>query len=97
MEWKILEIAELESVGNPKGDPDYRVLKSNVAQMLAKNDLKTLTYKMKEADTITSAFVGYLLKLVNHDKIEVKLEVSPKLEKILNDLALQDAFQIKVI
>lgn len=84
----------LEINGNIKGLDDFFQIKEDIMKMtLTNND--TLVIDIKDSFSMPSAMIGYLLKLIRQDKIQVILNVyDRRLLELLDDLNLNLIFNV---
>lgn len=80
--------------GEIKTISDYQSIKKTI-QEAVDGGASTISIAIEDAQTITSSVVGYLLKLVNLNNVNVTLSAkNNKLYKMLEDLVLIDVFNV---
>ena len=88
---------ELTLIGNIKSIEDSSEIK-NAINTLQKNGAKSILFRIKDSFSMTSTVIGYLMKLVNLDKISVSLVVGdPRLYQLLEELSLVQSFNVRLI
>lgn len=76
---------------------DYRLIKKTIAKIINEGH-KSLSVTFNDTDSITSSVLGYFLKLVQKDKIELKMKVrSNNLYSLLDMLRLVEIFKVSKI
>lgn len=76
---------------------DYRLIKETIAKIINEGH-KSLSVTFNDTDSITSSVLGYFLKLVQKDKIELKMKVrSNNLYSLLDMLRLVEIFKVSKI
>lgn len=96
MDLKVTGSAEVTIGGDMKSMEDYQEIKNVIRGMIDKGS-RSITLKMRDSITMTSSVIGYLLKLVRGDGIEVKVEVKEELYDTLKSLKLIDAFKVSLM
>ena len=97
-----MEIARLNEKtlvikGSIKKEIDYQEIKRHVAPML-EGGIKNLEIKILDATSITSSVLGYFLKLIHKDKIELVIEVGDdRLFRLFQELSLAEAFRLSYL
>jgi len=88
---------ELTLIGNIKSIEDSSEIK-NAINTLQKNGTKSIHLRIIDSFSMTSTVIGYLMKLVNLDKISVSLVVGdPRLYQLLEELSLVQSFNVRLI
>lgn len=83
--------------GNIRGTTDINKIKESIASCNLK-DGDCFTIEIKDSFAMPSAMIGYLMKLVEQNKIELTLKVGDeRLAELLDDLGLTKAFNIKTM
>jgi len=89
--------AEVTIYGEIKGVSDYLAVKKVVAEVL-QDGIDSLTVKIPDSSTITSALIGYLLRLATEDKIGLAVRVgNSKLMKLFEVMNLMEVFRVKTL
>jgi hypothetical protein len=84
-------------IGNIKNRNDIGNIKVSIASYNLK-DGDAFTIEVKDSFAMPSAMIGYLMQLVEQDKIRLSLKVgNEKLAELLDDLGLSQVFNIKTI
>ncbi|MEF3254549.1 MAG: hypothetical protein K6348_03140 [Deferribacterales bacterium] len=83
--------------GNISSIDDYAKIRDFIKDVIDSGN-NIITIKILDSKTVTSSLLGYFMKLVNHDKIKITLEVvSQELYNSLSAMHLVDIFNIKKI
>jgi len=83
-----------EVTGNIKSLDDYQKIKSCIERSNPKRG-DTLRINIKDSLSMPSAVIGYLLKLIKKEGININLSVGDKrLAQLLDDLNLRSVFNI---
>lgn len=78
-----------------KGQEDYNEIK-RVIQGMVDNGINALNIRINESNSISSSVIGYFMKVVNKDQINIQIDVKDdRLYKIFNDLNLISVFNVK--
>ncbi|MDD2898421.1 MAG: hypothetical protein PHI31_06880 [Desulfuromonadaceae bacterium] len=86
---------ELVITGNIKSVEDSQDIKKAM-QLLQQNGARNMLLKIQDSFSMTSTVIGFLMKLVNVDKIPVSLVVGdPRLYQLLEELNLVQAFNVR--
>ena len=86
---------ELIITGNIKSIEDSKQIQSAV-ELLLKTGVKNITLKINDSFSMTSTVIGYLMKVINVDKIQLSLVVGDRrLYKLLEDLSLSAPFRVR--
>jgi ribosomal protein S17E len=97
MDIKVTGANDIEIYGNITTLADYQENKRVVAVLVRDNN-KRLKIHIKEAFSITSSVIGFFLKLVYQDGIDLSLEIADeRLVGLLEDLRLSDAFNVRKV
>ena len=97
MDIKVASANDIDIMGNITTLADYQEIKRVLADLTRENN-KRLTIHIKDAFSITSSVIGFFLKLVYQDGVELYLEVADeRLLNLLEDLRLDDAFNAKLV
>lgn len=95
MEVNVIKDGEISISGNIKTITDYQDIKRVVKEQMEKG-INSIDVKIVESFSITSSVVGFFLKVINKDKVQLNLYVKDdRLFKILNDLNLIELFNVK--
>jgi predicted aldo/keto reductase-like oxidoreductase len=95
MEVSAVKDGEISISGNIKTITDYQDIKRVVKEQMEKG-INNIDVKIVESFSITSSVVGFFLKVINKDKVQLNLYVKDdRLFKILNDLNLVELFNVK--
>ena len=85
---------ELIIKGNIKTITDYEDIKRAIKDQMGRG-IKDIDVKIEDSFSITSSVVGFFLKVINKDKINLKILVKDdRLYKILRDLNLLELFKV---
>lgn len=83
--------------GNIASLDDYVTIRDGINSILD-NGAKSVTIRIVDSKTIMSSLIGFLMKLVNHDKISINMEVSSQeLYKSLSTMKLIEVFNTKKV
>ncbi|MCA1932668.1 MAG: hypothetical protein LDL13_03730 [Calditerrivibrio sp.] len=83
--------------GNIASLDDYVTIRDGINSVLDRG-VKSVTIKIVDSKTIMSSLIGFLMKLVNHDKVSINLEVSSQeLYKSLSTMKLIEVFNTRKI
>jgi anti-anti-sigma regulatory factor len=94
MELKVSGTAEVTIDGDIKSMDDYQEIKKMIKGIVARG-ARNVTIRISDSVTIPSSVIGYLLKLVRGDGIEIAVEVwSKELYRTLQILKLLDVFKV---
>ncbi len=81
--------------GNIKGTTDINQIREAVSSYALKSG-DSFAIDIKDSFAMPSAMIGYLMKLVEQDQIELTLQIGDtRLSELLDDLGLTQAFNIK--
>ncbi|MFP4332293.1 MAG: hypothetical protein ACOCP1_03655 [Campylobacterales bacterium] len=95
MEARVIKDGEISIAGNIKTITDYQEIKRVVKEQMEQG-VNTINIKITESFSITSSVVGFFLKVINKDKVQLNIYVKDdRLYKILNDLNLVELFNVK--
>lgn len=84
----------IEVTGDIKSLQDYTEVKETISKMIFAGS-KSIQLNITNSASITSSVIGFLIKLINIDKIDLKVATgNSKLYKMLNDLNLTDLFKV---
>jgi hypothetical protein len=88
---------ELTISGNIKSIEDSAAIKDAVTALKEKG-ATSMHLMIQESFSMTSTVIGFLMKLVNIDKIRVTLVVGDaRLYHLLDELSLQQVFNVRLI
>jgi anti-anti-sigma regulatory factor len=88
---------ELVISGNIKSIEDSVEIK-NALGALQNNGTKVILLKIQDSFSMTSTVIGYLMKLVNLDKIKISLTVGDqRLYQLLEELNLIQPFNVRLV
>jgi len=94
MELNITGTAEVTITGDIKSMDDYQEIKKLEKGIVAQG-ARNITIRIPDSVTIPSSVIGYLLKLVHGDGIELAVEVKDKeLYRMLQILKLLEVFKV---
>jgi hypothetical protein len=86
---------EITIRGNIKTTDDYLAIKKLVNSLIEGGN-KEITIMLLDSIAMTSSVIGYLIKLINHDKIKVSLQISDyRLMELLHELNLTELFNAR--
>jgi hypothetical protein len=95
MEIHVKSVSEIVVNGTVKSVSDYQEIKSIVTSVLREGS-KELSIYMPDAYSITSSVIGFFLKLVYQDRINLRLFVTDeRLYGLLSDLNLSEPFKVE--
>ena len=82
--------------GNIKSIEDSMALRNAVKQ-LQSDGCENICLNITDSFSMPSAVIGFLMKLVNHDKIRLSIKVGDsRLGELLDELQLTAAFRVTV-
>lgn len=82
-------------LGNIKTTDDYLAIKK-LSNSLIEGGARQLTLVLLDSIAMTSSVIGYLIKLINHDKIKIAVHISDKrLMELLTELNLAGLFNAR--
>lgn len=88
---------ELTFIGNIKSIEDSNDIKTAV-NAITKGGVNSIQLKIQDSFSMTSTVIGFLMKLVNADKIRVGLIVGdPRLYQLLEELCLIQIFNVRSV
>jgi len=88
---------EIVISGNIKNFDDYTNIKSAVERLIS-GGTSSLSIKLTESLSMTSSVIGFLIKVINIDKISVRLYVKDeRLYSLLDELNLLNLFNVSRI
>lgn len=86
---------ELVITGNIKSIEDSQDIKKAI-QALQEKGAKSVLLRVIDSFSMTSTVIGYLMKLVNIDKLTISLVIGdPRLYQLLEELSLLQAFNVR--
>jgi len=86
----------VEVKGNITTVADFDAIKETLEKV--KMNTQTLTLKIHDSLVINSSLIGYLVKIINQDKIEISLLAGNEiLFELLDDLGLANTFNLQKI
>ena len=85
---------ELTISGNIKTIDDSITIKDAVKRLQASGG-DSILLRIPDSFSMPSAVIGFLMKLVNHDKVKLSIKVGdPRLGELLDELQLTAAFRV---
>lgn len=88
---------ELTILGNIKTIDDYQAIRT-ATMALVNGGSTQIVYVMQDSLAMTSSVIGFLVKLVRHDKIQVSIQVHDiRLLELLEELALTELFRARFV
>lgn len=88
---------ELVITGNIKSIEDGMEIKEAI-KVFQKNGAKTIILRIRDSFSMTSTVIGFLMKLVNLDKIKISMIVGDqRLYRLLEDLSLIHPFNVRIV
>jgi hypothetical protein len=88
---------ELIITGNIKTVDDYMEIRETATRLLA-GGCRSLNFHIEDSFSMPSAVIGFLVKLVNRDKIAVSMEIRDKrLFELIQELSLTSLFKARYI
>ena len=89
--------SELSIIGNIKSIEDSIEIK-NAINALQNKGSKSILVRIHDSFSMTSTVIGYLMKLVNLDKIAISMVVGDhRLYQLLEELSLVHSFNVRRI
>lgn len=89
--------SQVEIKGNIKTPENYMAIKEHVQRIVDKgtNDIQFI---IEDSLSMTSSVIGYLMKLVNVDKVQINMQIRDKrLIELMEELDLVRLFGVKKI
>lgn len=81
--------------GDIKSIDDYQKIKEVVRDLIVHRNVEAITVDIPDSASVTSSVIGFFLKLVYEDKINMSLQVkNERLYSLLETLNLTDAFNV---
>ncbi|MGD0283139.1 MAG: hypothetical protein ABSB95_12345 [Dissulfurispiraceae bacterium] len=94
MEVKTTGVSEISILGHIKSIEDYHDIKVSVRDLIGKGN-NSITINVPESLSMTSSVIGFLLKLVYIDKVDIAMRVrDERLYDLLDILNLITAFNV---
>ena len=88
--------SEIIITGNIKSIDDGMKIKESIGS-IQKNGVKSIVIKIKDSFSMTSTVIGYLMKVVNLDKIQLSLIVGDqRLYQLLDELSLVHVLNVRL-
>ena len=88
---------ELTIQGNIKTVDDYMEIRE-AATRLVSSGTRTLHFRIEDSFSMPSAVIGFLVKLVNRDKVQVSMDIrDQRLFELLQELSLTGLFKARYI
>jgi len=88
--------SELTITGNIKSIEDSMEIKTAISAV-QKRGAKSIQLRIQDSFSMTSTVIGYLMKLVNLDKIPISLLVGDhRLYQLLDELSLVQPFNVRL-
>ncbi len=85
----------IKIIGNIKGIMDLNQIKQTIESYRLSNGDK-FTIEIIDSFAMPSAMIGYLLRLVEYDKIKLSLHIhDTRLYELLDDLSLTEVFNMQ--
>lgn len=95
MNVKVVDGNTVEIKGNIKSLDDYNEIK-RVTQELVSKGTTEMTINVIDSLSMVSSVIGYFIKLINIDKVDLHINVWDKrLYSLLDQLSLTDLFKVK--
>ncbi len=95
MEIRIIGTNELLVTGIIKTIDDSMALRGEL-QKLYEGGVDSIVLKIEDSFAMPSAVIGYLMKLVNRDKVKLKLVAGDvRLYQLLDELSLTESFGVR--
>ena len=89
--------SEISVSGNIKTIDDSTAFRNEV-QRLYESGSSAITVRVEDSFAMPSAVIGYLMKLVNRDKVKLTvLAGDPRLVELLDELQLKELFGVRAI
>jgi|Wag4MinimDraft_13_1082653.scaffolds.fasta_scaffold01477_2 ABC-type transporter Mla MlaB component len=87
----------LKITGDVKNIDDYQLLKENAIELRDKG-VQSLTIIFADSSSITSSVIGFLLKLVQKDGVNLNIKVAKdSLYSLMETLSLNSIFNVEKI
>jgi hypothetical protein len=88
---------ELVIVGNIKSIEDSMEIKEAISALQRKS-VKSIVLKIQDSFSMTSTVIGFLMKVVNIDKVTVSLVIGDqRLYQLLEELSLVQLFNVRLV
>lgn len=87
---------EVTITGNVKSVEDSIKIKDAVGKLMAQGN-RSISLKIVDSLSLTSTAIGFLMKIVNQDQVQLTVTVGdPRLYTLLDDLSLLRQFNVRV-
>lgn len=91
----LYEENSVQIIGNVKNIDDYAIVKNALMNMLDSGK-QSFEVQFVDSSSITSSVIGFMLKLINVDKAELKIAAGDKkLFELLDELELKEVFKLR--
>ena len=88
---------EVLITGNIKSIEDSLLIKDTINGVLEQG-VRNIHIKIMDSFSMTSTVIGFLMKLVNHDKIPLSISVCDnRLHDLLEELNLLQIFNVRIV
>jgi hypothetical protein len=88
---------ELVIIGNIKSIEDSMAIKEAI-NALRNAGNKNILLRIQDSFSMTSTVIGYLMKLINIDKISISLVIGDqRLHQLLDELGLVQQFNVRLV
>jgi len=95
MNIKAIDSNTIEINGNIKSLEDYNEIK-RLSQVMVSNGVTEITFNILDSLSMVSSVIGYLIKLINVDKVELHVNVwDDRLYNLLDQLNLVSLFNVQ--
>jgi len=96
MEIKIIGSNVVEITGNIKSLEDYAEIKNTIMHVIGGGH-NNITINVKDSLSMVSSVIGYFIKVINIDKVELQVNVwDERLYNLLDQLSLVGLFKVKL-
>ncbi len=84
--------------GNIKSSSDASMIRSAIEKLADEEPQKMIVLRIKDSFIITSSVIGFLVKFINKDKLNIVLEIgNAELFSMLEEMELHRLFRAKVL
>ncbi len=97
MEIRTVSSNEISVTGTIKTIDDSTALRGAI-QTLVEGGATSITLRIEDSFAMPSAVIGYLMKMVNRDKVKLSvLATDPRLVELLDELQLTGPFGVRAV
>lgn len=84
--------------GNIKSSSDASMIRSAIEKLADEEPQKMIVLRIRDSFIITSSVIGFLVKFINKDKLNIVLEIgNAELFSMLEEMELHRLFRAKVL